>query len=154
MTDAEIAWVAGIIEGEGCVSLKGKSGVKILVNMTDEDTIEKLLSITNVGAMRGPYRWREQHLQYWTWDVGKHADVIPLLRAILPWMSQRRTTKILEALEHSQNRTLGTIRPIKHGTSSGHVTELKRGLSPCDECKAAKAAYYRGYRLRKAREKW
>lgn len=58
-----IAWVAGIIEGEGCLRIEpryqagpGKSYYSINVNMTDKDVVEKLLTspktISYLGVTR------------------------------------------------------------------------------------------------------
>lgn len=33
--------------------------------------------------------------------------------------------------------------PIRHGTTGGYKTHLRRGETPCGECRAAKAAYSR-----------
>lgn len=65
MTDTDIAWVAGLLEGEGyfgcrIATTKNRPGkaylqVRICVNMTDEDVLRRAQSITGAGHINGPY---------------------------------------------------------------------------------------------------
>ena len=62
MDTIALAWVAGLLEGEGAFVLawhKSSAGpypeVRVQCNMTDEDVIRKLHASTGVGAVRGPY---------------------------------------------------------------------------------------------------
>lgn len=61
LTTASVAWLAGIIEGEGCLSIKGPHvGVRgcktihIHLGMTDKDVVDKAAAIMGVKAL-GPY---------------------------------------------------------------------------------------------------
>ena len=51
MTTNELAWVAGIFEGEGCLykDPRRKKDHKLQVVMTDKDIVERLHRITGVG---------------------------------------------------------------------------------------------------------
>jgi hypothetical protein len=49
MTATDIAWLAGIIEGEGTFGRKGHPAGQVRVQMTDEDVIDRLHSLTGVG---------------------------------------------------------------------------------------------------------
>lgn len=41
------------------------------------------------------------------------------------------------------------LRPFEHGTDAGYVTELRRGLTPCDACRVAHARVNREKKQRK-----
>lgn len=101
MDQVDIGWVAGIIEGEGTICSRprknGSTYVEVL--MTDEDTIQRLHSITEMGHKRGPY-FRENRKPFWVWHVADSSDVARLLGAIYPIMSQRRQEVIGQAVEH------------------------------------------------------
>lgn len=104
MNDIETAWLAGIVEGEGTIGKytytrpNGNYTKTIMqVEMRDRDIIEKLHSITNCGSVRHkPARNRSDAT--WVWAVTKRVDVIRLCEAILPYMGERRTAKILSVI--------------------------------------------------------
>jgi len=98
LTDPQIAWAAGLFEGEGCIYHAGGTTYILQVAMTDKDVIDKLntifpgrLDITHAGkSYRKPlYRWR----------VGKREDVSYLLGKLLPFFGDRRAHKALTTLD-------------------------------------------------------
>ena len=100
MTDVEVAWVAGLIEGEGCISTFGKKRRyywNVRVGMTDLDTIRKLRGITGMGIIY-TQKVTGNRKPAWRWSVNRQAEVRELLTKILPHMGARRTEKIHEAL--------------------------------------------------------
>lgn len=106
MTTAELHWLAGILEGEGCFHLQSKksSGVyiQISMNMTDEDVVRKAQKIAGVGKVYGPYQRKAPSgaaaKQVWLWQVMKQADAAALMMTLYPLMGQRRQNKITELL--------------------------------------------------------
>ena len=54
MDSVEIAWAAGLIEGEGTVCVKGSGGLYVGASMTDEDVIRKIHSISGIGTVTMP----------------------------------------------------------------------------------------------------
>lgn len=91
MSEAEIAWVAGIIEGEGTFAVRNNSAW-IRVGMSDEDTIQKLQAITGVGRIH-TYQ-RDEYKTMYLWSVARKVERDALANLILPWMSTRRTDRI------------------------------------------------------------
>ena len=104
MTEVQIAWMAGLLEGEGCWLInhtKKWSSPRILLQMTDEDVVRKAARITGVGKVGGPYGPYKNSLgtkSWFKWDVNKRVDVEYLSGLVLPHMGTRRTAKILEVL--------------------------------------------------------
>lgn len=107
-TPENLAWLAGIIEGEGCVEFglqKPRPGPpqyqsgprryqRITVSMTDLDVIERVHHIASCGTITGPY-WRPKSTkEIWVWTVQNRPGVVALLRMIHPWMGVRRRAKI------------------------------------------------------------
>lgn len=108
MTPEQVAWVAGLIEGEGYIQIRKEAhSVRINVAMTDEDVVRRLQAFTGVGAV---YAWTKKTKggkNVWTWSVGHRAEVRPLLMEIAPWMGVRRGAVLrtaLEWLESAANR--------------------------------------------------
>lgn len=109
MTEAQVAWVAGIIEGEGCFVFNNMNGkaiasVRISVGMTDKDVIDELLNITGIGNIRFKKKQKEHWKDSWTWFVQKQEEQMALINVILPWLKSRRTAKALELKAFIQSR--------------------------------------------------
>lgn len=100
MRDTDIAWLAGIIEGEGTIIIPSdkKLQVNIIVGMTDKDVVQRCHEITGIGTFRSS--WTKQgNKQNYKWCVYKQKDVARILLAIVPLMGERRKKRIEEAAE-------------------------------------------------------
>lgn len=93
-----LGWVAGLIEGEGCITdMKSKRAIEVTVAMCDADVIEKLHksipgSTMCVGLLpsgKNIYRCR----------INRRTIVYQLLKLIYPIMGDRRKARIDRALE-------------------------------------------------------
>lgn len=98
MDAAEVAWLAGLFEGEGCISFTGRNSVCLVVVMTDEDVVRRCREVTGIGTLLGPYVVSGKRKPQWTWRVGRAEDVEPLLQAMHPWFGVRRRCRAEAAL--------------------------------------------------------
>lgn len=107
LTDLEIGWVSGMIEGEGCITLsytntqKRRYGpyINVRLAMNDKDLILRLQQVTGIGKISPKRRISGLGKQdQWSWDVQKQSDVKDLLRVIQPLMGERRNQRIFEVL--------------------------------------------------------
>lgn len=107
MSPEEIAWVAGIIEGEGTFVAHG-SGVRIGVAMTDIDIINRLAAVTGIGNVYHNLSVaRPHHKPASLWCVGRRAHAVHLFAAIYPWLGRRRRERIDALLARWENTTAG-----------------------------------------------
>lgn len=121
MDQAQVAWVAGILEGEGCFHMERHRYPRIAVQMADKDIIWRLKEVTGVGVNAGPYwptRWAKK--EQWRWLVSKKADVKAIMLAVRPWMGERRGAKIDECLAFVPRPT---GRPRRTRCPKGHPYE-------------------------------
>lgn len=115
-TDAvELAWLAGIIEGEGCfyVNKKTKSPL-IRVKMGDRDVVEKVSKMWRVNvnfAKDG----RRNHSDMYTATVYGHL-ALDWMKKVYPMMGARRKAKILEILDLCGNKYDNTVPRKKSKT--------------------------------------
>lgn len=107
MTREEIAWAAGLFEGEGCISIsKPKSGSKfnqnriVQLSMTDKDVVDKFHNLIGFGlryefdpSKRNP-TWKIRY----DWKVYKAEHVQAFLAAIWCFLCERRKKKATEAI--------------------------------------------------------
>jgi len=143
MDSVDIAWVAGIFEGEGTISFSG-SYPQIAVSMTDFDVISKLGEVTGLGTIT-KRRLQEPYKQQWTWGVWNRRDVARLLCAISPLMGQRRRERIAGAAELLSRRPLKTGPQVTKpcGTKAAASRHRYHGEKVCGPCLKAEAAYLR-----------
>jgi hypothetical protein len=109
--ETEIAWAAGIFEGEGTVfSHKTRSTdthryVRLSLSMADEDIVRRLNAIVP-GKLNGPFKTRkDNHRPMWKWQVDRIDQVQEILRLFWPWLGQRRRSQAALALsEYMESR--------------------------------------------------
>lgn len=96
MTDCEIAWAAGLFEGEGCITIcKRECRPTARINMTDEDVIRRFHAIVGIGKVYGPYQSAGNRKPYWTW-YARQADAFVVIEMLADWLSHRRLERTEE----------------------------------------------------------
>jgi len=95
ISSEEIAWVAGILEGEGCWT-QTRNGWSIQVGMSDKDIIERLKSLTAVGHIYDQKSRQESHKAMYTWHVFRQHHREWLTSKVWPWLGERRRARIKE----------------------------------------------------------
>lgn len=91
-TNPEIAWAAGLFEGEGSIThVHGRTQLRI--QMTDYEVLERFLEIIGAGKIYGPYS-RQERDSYtrkprWIW-VCDGPMVRTIFKTLAPWLSTRR----------------------------------------------------------------
>lgn len=110
LSDVEIAWLAGLLEGEGCFRVanspkrlaSGRRPVLVVgLKMTDEDVVERAVKLWPVAGRitieenNHKPRWAKTYKATWH---GQRAEDLMVL--VLPYMGQRRSAKIKECLAH------------------------------------------------------
>lgn len=94
--DQEIAWAAGLFEGEGSWSLKERRRcLRLQLSTTDKDVLESFRNIVGAGRIIDRHERRPNRKRLWGWYVerGEAERVADLLR---PFMHQRRRNRLDE----------------------------------------------------------
>jgi deoxycytidine triphosphate deaminase len=89
MRDVAAAWLAGIIDGEGCLSVHDK-GVRLTVTNTDKEMLELARSLTGVGQIYEKDDGDPKHKVRYDWVVTRSRHVQELLVRVLPYMVIKR----------------------------------------------------------------
>jgi hypothetical protein len=97
MSEVEVAWMAGLLEGEGYFA-RHQGLPRIQLQMTDFDIIERAKEITggcgSISKATDPRGGRKQAKR---WELtGERAAI--LMERILPHMGSRRAEKIAEVV--------------------------------------------------------
>lgn len=105
-SDIEIAWLAGLLEGEGSFMMCNNRGggktyryPKIVVGMTDRDIIERVAaifgtSVYNLPDYTYPQYQKPRKPAYRAAVQGTKAA--ELMKALYPWLGARRRAKVDE----------------------------------------------------------
>lgn len=151
MKPTDIAWLAGVFEGEGCISIERNGALRLTVSMTDRDIIERIDTLfPSAGVKPQTLQYRPDGTPYrqrYSWRVGGDTagDV---LTAILPWLGQRRGDAARAALEHLRTRPgTGSHHRDKTHCAEGHEytpenTYLRPGTTH-RHCRACRARWAR-----------
>lgn len=108
LSEPQIAWIAGLLEGEGYFGIDKRSANRyknsktpaspfIKIAMTDEDVIAKLSSYLG-KAYYQPKRLTTTSKQVYQLHLGEKQKLLWLLQKIRPYMGSRRGAKIDECL--------------------------------------------------------
>jgi len=110
VTDLQLAWLAGLLEGEGSFfTTTSRTGghvyryPQIRVNMTDRDVIERVAALFGTGVYTSRPYGVSRKTSYKAILTGLGAA--DLMRALRPLMGERRQSKIDEVLAEWDGRT-------------------------------------------------
>ena len=92
MSEQDVAWSAGILEGEGSFFLKSDKTPVVQCEMTDLDVLEKLQSLYG-GSIQTIKKRKEHWKQSWRW-VTMGTNAVSVMEAIKPYLMSRRTEKV------------------------------------------------------------
>lgn len=106
MTRAEeIAWAAGLFEGEGCFSgprrrgrehLRGYRQIVAVLSTTDADVLRRFELVVGMGRVRPLTPQQPHHKAAWEWKVSREVEVRALFALFEPYLGERRRARALE----------------------------------------------------------
>ncbi len=96
MDEYDLAWAAGLVDGEGCIRISktepnGKSicyDLWLTVAMCDKEPIMKLHNIFELGAIRVD-QCPSRRTPIWTWQCSTKATA-KIITGIMPWLTCKR----------------------------------------------------------------
>jgi hypothetical protein len=98
MFDPEVAWAAGLFEGEGSITQSG-SRLVVRLNNTDPEPVYRFAGIVAFGEVYGPYQYEGRdgfkRKPFWVW-VAEEYEALEVLELLWPWLSGRRHAQALD----------------------------------------------------------
>jgi hypothetical protein len=99
-TEVDIAWMAGLFEGEGNIDWSTKSrSCNLRIAMTDLDIIEKFQKLSECGTIKSYRPAKGASREVFLWRVCHRNHVSRLLKLMLPHFSSRKREKTILTLE-------------------------------------------------------
>ncbi len=93
MEAVEAAWLAGLLEGEGCFSRGVRSGPKVQLQMTDRDVVARAAALIGGNGKISAYDRSPNRKVIYRVNVQGEA-AIRVMMAVYPLMGERRRAKI------------------------------------------------------------
>ena len=106
----QIAWLAGILEGEGCFGFYRKKAT-VAITMTDEDVIARVSLL-----MKTRYSMQSRRKENWkdTYSIRlSSSKAVYIMATVLPFMGTRRSAKINEILALHTTAQEERLRKLK-----------------------------------------
>jgi hypothetical protein len=108
-TDTEIAWAAGLFEGEGCFSIatfRSKYQYpRATIFSTDLDILERFAKIVKVGHLNSKPEKRQRkdgwkRKPQYRWTASSVKDVEVIVDLFDPWLGPRRLQQVRDSFAH------------------------------------------------------
>lgn len=106
MREIQVAWFAGLFEGEGCLGYypdkrrPSTGSVRLYIESTDKDIIDKLTPLWGGKVWESNYPSKPAHCKdSWRWGVSTRQGVRDIIKEIYPYLSDRRRAKCDEVLQ-------------------------------------------------------
>ena len=124
---ADIAWLAGLLEGEGCFRLNHGKYPVIVVTMTDEDVIIKAKNIWKSNTRVYHYK------NLWRTEVsGAHA--VSWMMSLYPFLCERRREKVIKIIKFWQTYPYIRAHNGLQIKASCHPDRPARSFGLCKSC--------------------
>lgn len=89
--ETDVAWAAGLFEGEGTITLNGKQlSPRLKLSMTDFDVVRRFAKIVRVGHLCPWIDDNPKHLPQLCWYTGRKKHVAEVLNLLSPYFGKRR----------------------------------------------------------------
>lgn len=101
---ANIAWAAGLFEGEGTISygkiITRKDSIRTQLSMgtVDKDVLQKFINVVERGKVLGP-RFQRDNKPFYYWNVSNMADCLFILGQFYPYFGNRRKERADEMID-------------------------------------------------------
>jgi hypothetical protein len=102
----QIAWAAGLFEGEGCITLSEPidkrngmqhSYIALELRMTDKDVVDRFHEVVGyIGNMHYAKGQTVKHKGVWGWRCTRRADCIKVILMFWPYLGERRKARAIE----------------------------------------------------------
>ena len=141
LTEIDIAWIAGLLEGEAYFGIDNRSKDRyevsnsppspfIKISMVDEDIIQRLSKLLDKSYF-SPSRKTVTGKQVYTLHIGEKEKLLFILQKILPYMGVRRGERITECIFHLQTWKVWVENGgrVENAKRANQIGQLKRSKS-------------------------
>jgi hypothetical protein len=135
-TDTDLAWMAGLIDGEGAIQIAKDYGTAVSVEMCEESGVRRCKEICDAlkihvefyGLRKRRRRSRSNHRRGWLFKIARHSGVKAILEAVAPYLvvKKERAELMLEYVNRRIRIGHRTTHSVVHGRFLKTFTEEDR----------------------------
>lgn len=156
--EAEIAWAAGLFEGEGTWGYQ-PNNVRAELSMTDHDVVRRFHAVVGVGRLEPKKTYADHHLPQLMWRVTDRAGVEHVLDLFRPWLGPRRLARAETILRLQAETTAALQAERERFCKNGHERTPENTYrywhrqhgKPARACRVCRAEQSRRQRSKRAR---
>lgn len=143
----ETSWLAGLLEGEGCLRVtrqgpRSWGSAWLALAMTDKDVVERAAAMMGAKSISAHVGKGHYKTMYQAVISGKKA--IGVMQRVLPYMGERRTCAIRDAIDHEADKprpegqtpsnsaklSIAAVLDIRTSAERGGQIAKRYGVSP------------------------
>lgn len=130
----DLAWLAGLYEGEGCLVRKHDTrndtvSWELSISSTDEDVIRRAHAVARVGSINFIKRQKPHWSDKYRWRVSKRDHIARVINEIIDQLGIRRRVRVEEFL--GWYAEVSGIIEVRQGEGkSEHMMQTLRELGP------------------------
>lgn len=127
---ADIAWAAGLFEGEGCFYLARTQSyaLRAALKMSDEDVVRRFHAIVRVGNIFGPTQYGTEKKPLWTWQAYKFEEVQAVIALFWHQLGQRRRDKAVEIIIENRKYRQGSTERLHLKLEKARAVKAQKRL--------------------------
>ena len=109
MSDTELAYLAGLIDGDGCLYMRPSPSpdsyvMGIQITSCDERLISCVYLLTGVGTMTTADYNKKNRKRYWRWSIASHKDIMILIPRLIQYtFTKKRRGELMYAMGRSMS---------------------------------------------------
>lgn len=132
MSDTEIAWLAGMFDGEGHISVKvalseNALGPKIQVTNTCRAILDRIRNVTGVGHITARTRQNPRWKQTYDWRA-TNRNAVRILVAIRPWLIEK-AERADAVIKNNSGLIQGAIHRERNAAAAAQVDDRKVSIN-------------------------
>ena len=117
LTRDNVIWFSGLFEGEGCITCHLPSDKKtprwgMMLNMTDHDVVQKIHNLFG-GKLYFRKSNNPKHKDKTEWQTYNHKLMYALCAAMIPFMGERRSSKMISFIKDFSSRPATNSEMVK-----------------------------------------
>lgn len=148
----ELAWAAGLFDGEGSVGVYGTNSIRLSIHQAGNDrpeVLERFTRAVGAGKISGPYKLPGR-TPIWQMFVHRHEGAQYIAALLWPWLSSVKRAQIAKALRKfvsAYRRRRASLACQNGHLRAEHGRKNNRGHWICRVCFAASMRRQRARRV-------
>jgi hypothetical protein len=147
----ELAWAAGLFDGEGCVVPLGSGTIMARLSMADSESVYRFHRAIGSGRVWTMHRREHHHRPLETWEATGRTAILAM-ETLRPWLSSVKIADYGYALDRAPNAGKGAgWREKRTSCAKGHLytPETKIRAKGARECAACRREWERRRTLKR-----